>query len=361
MPSTQPRHRSLVLAFLTALVLLAGSPPLHAQTAAAPRVIAYLGTGPSESVRVCMKQMRVALEEAGWSFDDQLALEWNDAGGDPTRLAPMAQALAARRPAVLISTENMPTEALKQATQTVPIVVMGSTNLHDVLDAQLRPTANVTGVSLGLRGQYVLKPMEVLLQAFPQARRIGLIENGGQPGHGPGRVLDALTEMVQGIGAELVRVRFEGSEAGIAAAWDELARQKVDAVMVRPDASALLGEHARQAQRVRLPAIAHNSWFATRYGALLSYGAVGRVNMCGRGGHYVDQVLRGRPLAELPVEELYDAALVVNLDAAERLGVALPPAFVARADRVIRLGERTLAPTAEATVLPPARTSDTSR
>lgn len=351
------RYRCAANAVLTVLALLAGSLPLGAQTAApaTPQRIAFLGIGPSESVRVCMNQMRIALQEAGWSFDDQLALEWSDAAGDPARLAPLAQALVASRPAVLVTTENLPTDALMQATQALPIVVMGATNLHTVLDAQLRPTANVTGVSLGLRGQYVLKPMEVLLQAFPQARRIGLVENSGQPGHSPGRVLDALTAQVQGIGAELVRARFSGGEAGIAAAWDELARQKVDAVMVRPDASALLGEHARQAQRVRLPAIAHNSWFATRYGGLLSYGAVGRVNMCGRGGHYVDQVLRGRPLAELPVEELYDAALVVNLDAAERLGVTLPRAFVARAHRVIRPGERTLAPTAEATVLAPPK------
>ena len=154
MPVLQPRHRRFLVAALASAAALAVSPPLGAQTVAgtadAPRVIAYLGIDPSESVRVCMNQMRVALQEAGWSFDDQLVLEWNDAGGNPARLAPMARALVARRPAVLVSTENMPTEALKQATQTLPIVVMGSTNLHDVLDAQLRPTANVTGVSLGL-------------------------------------------------------------------------------------------------------------------------------------------------------------------------------------------------------------------
>ena len=75
--------------------------------------------------------------------------------------------------------------------------------------------------------------------------------------------------------------------------------------------------------------------------------------MCGRGARYIDQVLRGRPLAELPIEELYEAALVVNLDAAQRLGVTLPPALIARADRLIQPGERTLAPRADATPLPP--------
>ncbi len=299
-----------------------------------------------------MNQLRTALEEAGWSFDRQLRLEWNDAAHDPARLAPLAQALVARRPAVLITTENMSTEALMRATQALPIVVMGPTNLHQVLDAQLRPLANVTGVSLGLKEQYAIKPMEVLLQAFPAARRIGLIENNDRPGHGEGGALGPISELVRQAGAELVRVRFSG-EAGIAGAWEELARRKADAVMIRPDSSGLLGEHARHAQRMRLPAIAHNSWFATRYGGLLSYGAIGRVNMCGRGARYVDQVLRGRPLAELPVEELYEAALVVNLDTAQSLGVTLPPALIERANRLIRPGERTLAPRADAQ--PPSR------
>ena len=294
-----------------------------------------------------MNDVRAGLKAAGWSVGDQVVLEWNDAGNNPARLESMAQAIVASRPDVLITTEDMPNTALMNATRELPIVVMGATNLLHVLDAQLRPLANVTGVSLGLQGQYAIKPMEVLLQAFPAARRIGLMENANQPGHTDGGSVGPITAMVRQIGAELVRVKFSG-EAGIAAAWDELARRKVDAVMIRPDSSAFLGEHARQAQRVGLPAIAHNSWFATRYGGLLSYGAVGRVNMCGRGARYIDQVLRGRPLAELPVEELYEAALVVNLDAAQRLGVALPPALIERADRLIRPGERTRAPIAGA-------------
>ncbi|MBS0506703.1 MAG: hypothetical protein JSR53_04905 [Proteobacteria bacterium] len=336
--------RPIVIAAIAAL--LAAGAPAGAQTSA-PRRIVYLGTGPSESVRVCMNQLRTALQESGWSFDGQLALEWNDAGNDPTQLAPIARAIVASRPDVLLATEDMPNDALMKATQKLPIVVIGATNLHHVLDAQLRPLANVTGVSLGLNNQYAIKPVEVLLQAFPTARRIGLMENNDQPGHDDGGSVGPITAMVRQIGAELVRVKFSG-EAGIAGAWDELARRKVDAVMIRPDASAFLGEHARQAQRVRLPAIAHNSWFATRHGGLLSYGSVGRVNMCGRGARYVDQLLRGRPVAKLPVEELYEAALVVNLDAAERLGVTLPPALIERANRLIRPGERALPPRADA-------------
>lgn len=327
-------------------VLLAGSTPLAAQTA--PRVVAYLGLGPSESVRACMNELRAGLEQAGWSFERQLRLEWNDAANDPTRLVPLAQALVARRPDVLVATNNPAAEALMNATRELPIVVLGPTNLRQVVDAQLRPLANVTGVTLGLSGEFFVKPLEVLLQAFPHARRIGMVSNGDNTAHERVKDFGPLSEMLRQAGVEGVRVRFFSGRAGIAAAWEELARRQVDAVMVWPDSATLLGEHARQSQRVRLPAIAHNSWFATRHGGLLSYGAIGRVSMCGRGARYVDQVLRGRALAELPVEELYEAALVVNLDAAERMGVTVAPAVVARADRLIRPGERTLPPTADA-------------
>lgn len=342
MRPVQSRSQFGAIVGLAFLAGMAASLPLAAQTTtAAPRVVAYLGLGPSGSVRVCMDQVRTALQEAGWSVGDQVVLEWHDAGNDPARLASLAQELVARRPDVLLATSNPSAQALMDATREVPIVVMSPTNLHQVVDAQLRPTANVTGVTLGLKSQYSIKMMEVLLQAFPQARRIGMISNRGSSAHEKAPPLGPFADILDQAGVEGLRVRFAG-QAGIAAAWDELARLGVDAVLIWPDSSVFLEEHARQARRVGLPAIAHNSWFATRYGGLLSYGAIGRVNMCGRGGHYVDQVLRGRPLRELPVEELYEGALVVNLATAEHLGVALPPALIARADRLIRPGERTL-------------------
>lgn len=347
MPPFRPRHPRSAVAALAFATLLAGSAPLPAQTAAPPRVIAYLNLDASQSDRLCMQQLRTGLEAAGWSFDEQLALQWNDAGGDPARLAPLAQELVARRPDVLLATNNAEADALMKATQKLPIVVMGPTNIRHTLDAQLRPLANITGVSLGFSGQFVLKPLEVLLQAFPQARRIGVITNSGNTAHERLKGLGVMEGPLAQAGIEGVRVRFSG-EADLAGAWDELARRQVDAVMILPDSPAFFDAHARQALRVRLPTIAHHSWFATRHGGLLSYGSIGRVNMCGRGAQYVDQILRGRPLPELPVEELYDAALVVNLDTAGRLGITLPPALIARADRLILPGEKTLAPTAGA-------------
>lgn len=355
MSPDQRLYRPSILVMVAVFCWLAALQPLRAQTtvsdvatsASAPRVLAYLTLGPSESNRVCLKEVRASLEAAGWSFDQQLRIEWNDAGNDPARYASVAQAMVARRPAVLLATDNPPAAALMDATKDVPIVVMGPTNLRSVVDAQLRPLANVTGVTLGLSGQFFLKPLEVLLQAFPQARRIGMITNGNNPAHERVKDVEPFAAMLGQADVEGVRVRFF-SEAGIASAWDELVRRKVDAVLIWPDSAVFHPVHAQQALRVRLPAISHTSWYTTRYGGLLSYGSIGRVNMCGRGARYVDQVLRGRALAEMPVEELYEAALVVNLDAAQRIGVTLPPSLIARAERVIQRSEGTLPPTANA-------------
>lgn len=308
-----------------------------AQVSVGPRLIAYLGNGPSDSERACMAEMRSALEAAGWSIDNQLTIEWNDAGHDPSRLAPMAQALVARKPDLLLTAEVAPAEALMKATQSLPIVVLGASNLRRVVDEHARPLANVTGVTLSLRGQHAIKPMELLLQAFPQARRIGMIENHGNPLHRGAGLLGPIPDMVRQAGAELHRVHFSG-EAGIAGAWEELARLKVDAVMIRPDSPPLLAEHARQALRLRIPAISHHSWFSERYGGLLSYGVIGRINLCGRGARYVDRVLRGSLVSELPAEELYEAGLSINLETAERLGVRLPAALIARAERLNKTG-----------------------
>lgn len=300
-----------------------------------PRVIGYLGNGPSGSERACMAELRRALNEAGWSFDSQLTLEWNDAGNDPSRLPGMAQDLVARRPDVLLTTEVAPADALMRATRELPIIVIGASNLRNVVDAQARPLANVTGVTLSLTGQHAIKPMEVLLQAFPGARRIGLVENSGNPLHQPGGSVEPIEGLVRQAGAELFRVRFSG-ERGISAAWEELARHKVDAVMIRPDSPALLAEHGRQSLRLRLPAISHHSWFSHRHGGLLSYGVIGRINMCARAARYIDRVLRGQSVREMPVEELFEAGLSVNLSTAESLGVKLPPALIARADRLYK-------------------------
>ena len=69
-------------------------------------------------------------------------------------------------------------------------------------------------------------------------------------------------------------------------------------------------------------------------GALFTYGPR-LVESYRRVGYFVDRILRGAKPSELPIEQPTVLELVVNLTSAKRLGLAIPAAVLARADRVI--------------------------
>jgi putative tryptophan/tyrosine transport system substrate-binding protein len=66
----------------------------------------------------------------------------------------------------------------------------------------------------------------------------------------------------------------------------------------------------------------------------MSYGPDPNV-LARRAAGYVDRVLRGARVGELPVEQPTKFDLVVNLGTAKSLGLAVPPSLLAQADRVI--------------------------
>jgi len=89
----------------------------------------------------------------------------------------------------------------------------------------------------------------------------------------------------------------------------------------------------RLAVQHRLPAIYNNRDLASA-GGLMSYGPDG-ADQYRRTATYVDRLLRGAKVSDLPVQFPTKFELVINLKTAKAIGLTIPEAFLLRADEVI--------------------------
>ena len=113
-------------------------------------------------------------------------------------------------------------------------------------------------------------------------------------------------------------------------------KKRTQALLV--DGSGFFSAHQKRtldlAAKHRLPTAHGNSRWADA-GALMSY-AGDRSEQYRRAAEFVDKILKGAKPADLPVERPKKFEFVVNLDAAKKIGLTIPPNVLARADRVIR-------------------------
>jgi putative tryptophan/tyrosine transport system substrate-binding protein len=123
---------------------------------------------------------------------------------------------------------------------------------------------------------------------------------------------------------------------------DELERAFQSVMKARPDAIIERLGHAtpftqrkrtaQLAMQNRIPVIGQSETSADD-GGLVRYGP-DRADMYRRLAIYVDKIFKGAKPADLPVEQLKKIELIINVNAAKHIGVAIPPNVLARADRV---------------------------
>ena len=121
----------------------------------------------------------------------------------------------------------------------------------------------------------------------------------------------------------------------IEAVVSSIAREGVDAVDIEPVApfTNYPQETGELLLKYRIPAVSELRRIAES-GGLLSYGP-NLFDTTRRMAYFVDRILKGAKPADLPVEQASRLQLVVNIKAAQALGVTIPPLILARADEVI--------------------------
>jgi putative ABC transport system substrate-binding protein len=276
---------------------------------------------------------RQGLRELGYLEGQNIALEYRYADGVPERLAEVAADLV-RRPVDLIATYGTPpTRAAKQATATIPIVMIG---IGDPVRAQLvaslaQPGGNITGNTI-LSPDLGPKRLQLLKEVIPSVSRVAFLWN--RDNASKVAILEELQVAAPAAGMTLISVEVR-NVADFDSAFAAMMRERPDAFLMTNDPFHQLhiGKITAFLVQKRLPGLFQSREHAVA-GGFMSYGA-SVPELFRRGALYAHKILQGTKPADLPVEEPTKFELVVNLRTAKMLGLTVPESFLLRADEVI--------------------------
>ena len=275
---------------------------------------------------------RQALRDLGYLEGENIAFEYRYADGLPDRLAEVTAELV-RLPVDIIAVYGTPpTRAAKQATTTIPIVMIG---IGDPVGAGIvpslaRPGGNITGNTI-LGPDVASKRLQLLKEGVP-ASRVALLWNPDNASHAAYFEEMQIAAPTLGVTLLSVQVRNVNEFDGAFAA---MMRERPDAFVMTADPL-----HQLHIKRIvdflaqnRLPGMFQTREYVVA-GGLMGYGA-SLTDLFRRGASYAHRILQGTRPADLPVEQAVKFELVINLKTAKALGLTIPELFILRADEVI--------------------------
>ncbi len=321
---------TLTLSLLAAPLAAEAQPPTHVH-----RIGALLsGPGPTPGRGPIVEAFLEGMRALGYVEGQHLVLEYRAAAGHYERLPALAAELVQRKPEVIVTQGTPAALAAKDATTTIPIVMVGVGDpVESGLVASLaRPGGNITGRSL-LAPELVGKQLEFLKDVLPSVSRVAVLWNPANPF--TARMVRAADVAAQAVGVQLHRVEARGPDA-FDSAFAAMTSAHAGALLVLGD--AMFFQHRRRlvelAATNHLPTM-HNIRPFVEAGGLMAYGP-STLDRRRRAAVYVDKILKGTKPADLPVEQPTRFELVINLKTAEALGITIPPTLLFQADEVLR-------------------------
>jgi len=277
--------------------------------------------------------LRQGLRELGYVEGKDIVFELRRSHGRSDRWPALAAELVRLKVDVIVTQGTPGTLAAKQATTTIPIVMVaaGDPLTTGVVMSLARPGGNVTG-STQLGAGLAAKRLEILKDTLPKLSRVAFLWNPANPDQSS-HFHEAQT------GARFLNLTLQSAEARnreeLELAFAVLMRERPSALLMTADSvhQRLIDEILAFAAKNRLPAMYQLKENVER-GGLMSYGA-STPDLLRRAATYVDKILKGTKPGDLPVEQPTKFELAINLKTAKALGLTIPPSLRARANYVI--------------------------
>jgi len=304
-----------------------------------PRIGYVSGFGDANNPGPQVEAFRQGLRDFGYIEGKNILVEYRYIEGKRNQISDLVVELLQLKVDVLVSGTVPAILAAKQATKTIPIVMV--TNMDPVatgiVDSFAHPGGNITGLTR-LTKDLNGKRLELLKEVVPEMSRVGVLWE-----------TEAVIASVGAVGvkeyevaARAMKIEFHSLEVGgpnldFESAFQAAAKGRVNALItVR---TAVLNRYVKQiavlAIRNRLPTM-HEGSEHVEAGGLVSY-AASPFESFRRAAYYVDKILKkGAKPAALPVETPTKFELVINLKTAKQIGLTIPDSVLYRVDKVIK-------------------------
>jgi putative ABC transport system substrate-binding protein len=279
-----------------------------------------------------VEAFRQGLRDLGYVEGKTILIEFRYAKGNQDRIV---AELVQQKVDILVSGDAPAIRAAKEATKTVPIVMV--INLDPVatglVDSLARPGGNITGISR-LTRELSGKRLELLIEAVPGLSRVGILWDATN--EGSKMSFKEYQAASRALKTQLQSLEVHGPEPDLEGAFQSAKKGRAGALIAI--GSALLNRQRKQianyAIQHRLPSMYDSSlWIEP--GGLMSYSS-NDAESYKRAAWMVDKILKGTKPADIPVEQPTRFELSINLKTAKQISVIIPPNFLARADRVMR-------------------------
>lgn len=270
------------------------------------------------------------LKENGYEEGGNLQVIHKDAQADMTIAQSIAQQFAQDEPDLILAIATPTAQAMANATKDIPILI---TAVTDPVAAQLaesleRPGGNVTGTS-----DYVsiAAQLELLRQIMPDAQNIGLIYNSGEQNS----IVQAeeVKKYAADKGLTVIEATPTNSSEVLQAAQSLVG--KVDAIYVPTDNTVVSALEAvvKVSYENQIPMFPGEGDSVVRGGvatAGVDYYKLGRQT-----GEQALKILAGADPAGIPIETQKELGVIVNLDAAKKVGIEIPQSILDQAVEII--------------------------
>jgi len=307
-----------------------------AQAQPSPKMskIGWLSAVPESTSSLGQNQIIGFLQSLCYVRGKNIDYEFRNADNRLDRLATLADELVNRKVAVLLTLATVSALALRNATQTIPIIF---TDVTDPVGAGLveslaKPGGNVTGFT-SVESVLTGKRLELLKEAIPELSRVGVLWD--PQNRAAQDEWKESQEPARQLGLQLFSLEASRTDQ-YAGVFMQAAKLRCGALLVLSNALAFANRQqiVDLAAKHRLPAIYFRKEFVG-LGGLISYG-LDQSERYRRVAALIDKVLKGAKPADLPVEQPTKFEFLINRKPAKQIGLTIAPHVLVRADRVIK-------------------------